>query len=360
MNIQKCAKQVILYGYKKKLYKRYDKYINIINKRDPLKYRLSQDEKEEISFFWAEKGYMLSSYKWHRYFYAKTKLHDCRFVPEDMFHIEILPEFNAMDIARAWTDKAYLSRILPDMAVPRQMISNVNGFFLDQNFRLISKDEAAKTVESMDEFVVKPTIESGSGKNVKQYRGKADFSEIVRDYGENFCVQELIKQHKEMSRWNISSVNTLRISSGLYKERVFILNAFLRIGEEGEFADNTGTERCFIGISEDGKLNQKGIDVKNQFVEERGGVILNGFQIPYYEHVKLLVKEAHKCLPHFGLAFWDICISESGHPMIVEVNLYDPDITVLQSVCGPFFGKYTEELLGGLKKRAHHYIRAAF
>lgn len=51
-------------------------------------------------------------------------------------------------------------------------------------------------------------------------------------------------------------------------------------------------------------------------------------------------------MPHFKFVFWDLAIKEDSSPVIIEANLQYPDITILQRVCGPFFGDYAEELLG--------------
>ena len=283
---------------------------------------------------------------WHEYLYGKTGRKDVRFISEDLFHIDIIPALNDMSLMKAWTDKAYLGKYIDIDSCPQNIISRVNGTYINANYERISFGEAKKLISKYDQIVVKPCIESGQGKGVELLSEPYNLKIVDIKNKFDFTIQLPIKQHEMMMKLNKSSVNTIRISSGLWDGEVHIFSSFIRIGQKGEFADNFGDNRYFVNILKSGNLDKFGMNHLGKYTDRvENGVVFSDFAIPYYNDVVDLVKRMHKKLPHFKLVFWDICIGLDGTPIIIEINLAHPDITTLQMVCGPFFGDMTYDII---------------
>lgn len=348
MNVKNCLRKIAIMIWRfgrQQWYKKYSKQrVNMIDAP-----RLTGEEIASIKKYWGEYSVSVNDCNWHRYLYALTNIKSPEFVPENIFHLDVLPYFNQLNIYRAWTDKSYLSIILgDDIPTPKQIITNINGQYYDGKLCAISKFEARRIVSDYKKLVIKPTIDSGEAKGVELIDssvGGINLDNIERDHESNFTVQVPVKQHKTMNILNSSSVNTMRITTMMWKGEFYLLSSFLRVGQEGSFADNEGTNRCFVGVDESGHLSEEGVSYKYQKVNKcPNGVAFSGFTIPGYEYVYDLLKKAHGKFTHFRLVFWDVCIQENGHPLIIEANLCGPDVGILQSCCGPFFNKLSRRL----------------
>ena len=58
-----------------------------------------------------------------------------------------------------------------------------------------------------------------------------------------------------------------------------------------------------------------------------------------------MVKKAALRFPHFRLIGWDIAVGKDSEPIIIEANLTMSSIDVIETICGPLFGEYTEQVL---------------
>jgi len=311
---------------------------------------LSGSEEGEISAFWKQYGISLTSTDWHRYYYKKSGIGDCRFVPDDVFHRIIRPKLNNIRLAAAWSDKAYTDWVVRDVHTVRSVVRCVNGRLLDENFRLIDKKEAADIMNRYESLVIKPTMFTDTGKNVALQPAPFDMDAIQKQYGKYFVVQLPLKQHPDLAKLNESSVNTIRIDTVLFEKQAHATSAFIKVGQPGQFADNGGgNKRIFIGIRE-GKFTDFAFDHDcNRFDSIPSNYAFAGQKVPFFREMCAAVEKAHSYVPHFGLAFWDVSVDQNGQPTIVEMNLRYPDTFVPQVGSGPFFGEYTEDVLRYLK-----------
>lgn len=78
--------------------------------------------------------------------------------------------------------------------------------------------------------------------------------QYLRSLGDNFIIQERVKQHAEIAKLNPSSLNTFRIVTYRERDNVYILNVTLKIGHKGEVVDNGHAGGYFVGTNEDGTL----------------------------------------------------------------------------------------------------------
>lgn len=311
---------------------------------------LTSQQKQEIKAYWTQYGIEVP-FQWHRLFYSKTGIKDPCFVPEPVFQSIIKPQMNDHTFAGIWSDKAYIDHFIGDVQTVRSVVRNVNGRFLDEQFSLITIDDAQRILEQYDTLVIKPSIYTDTGKGVKLLKNPFDLNGLDVEYGKNYVIQIPLRQHPELAKLNQSSVNTIRVNSVLFGTEAHVMSAFVKVGQAGEFADNSGHDRYFIGIRENGTFCNYAINHDLQKVDHiPSGYMFAGKPLPCYAGVCQAVERAHKCIPHFGFAFFDVCVSFDGEPTIVEVNLRYPDTTIAQVAAGPLFGKYSDDILNYISK----------
>ena len=350
--IKRKAKKI--YGnYKEKKYRKrqLDAVVDAINRSPEHIPELTEAEIKEIKEFWEKKYGFSFPLLWHRYFYGATGVKDYRYIPETVFHREVKPCFNGKEESLIWGDKCYIDFFLRGSKTVRSVLRNVDGRFLDESFNLIDFSQAQAVIDRYDTLVVKPSMNTDTGKGVQLLKAPFDLETIHGQYRKNYVLQIPLVQHADMAKLNASSVNTIRVNSVLLETEAHVMSAFVKVGQAGEFADNHGHDRYFIGIHMDGTFCDFAINHDLQkFQTIPSGYDFAGKKVPCFDKVCHAIEEAHKKIAHFGFAFWDVCVDSEGEPTIVEVNLRYPD-TVIPQACGigGFLGEYTEEIL----KRIH-------
>ncbi|GEM_PF-3714399 len=322
---------------------------DIKSSRDPIP-PLTPAQEKSIKDFWSAYGFDISC-DWHRFLYAKTGSEKPEFITNSVFYSGILAKLNDKRLAGAWSDKAYLDRFVHAARTPRCVIRNASGRFLNRDFALVTMREAESIMNKYDALVIKPTIYTHTGNGVKLLNKPYDLAAIHKEYKSDYVIQLPIRQDERMKLLNSSSVNTIRINSALLDGEGVIMSCFVKVGQAGKFADNSGNSRFFIGIDpETGRFFDYAIDHDmNKHDSIPSGFSFGGTPVPAFDRIKTMIDAAHRCIPHFGLAFWDVCIEEDGEPSIIEVNLRDPDIIIAQATGTPFLGKYTSRVMEYIK-----------
>ncbi len=326
---------------------RKDRFISSAGIRKVLKEQpeLTSAQKREIKAFWKKNLGVDIPLSWHRLYYGKTGIEDPAFVPPAVYEYDIRPCLNPPNFAIVLQNKVYLERLIPDAKTVRSVLRNTNGRFLDEGFNLITREEARKTVEKYDALVIKPALFSNKGAGVKLLKGPIDLDTIDSEYMSNYVLQIPLEQHSVLSGLNPSSVNTLRVVSILTKGLPHVASAYLKVGSPGEFADNFGDNRYFIGVDENGKMSDHAIDLRlNSVYSLPSGYEFAGKELPGYDKICEAAVKAHENMSFFGLVAFDICVDKEGEAVIVEANIKQPGIKG-QFAAGPYFGKYTEQLL---------------
>lgn len=310
-------------------------------------YRLSEEQKKEIRSFWKRYDIDISCFDWHEFFYSRTSCERPDFVPKTAFNFDIKPYLSDLRFAPTWSDKSYLDYFVKGVQTPVNIVRNVNGNLLDTDFNHISRQQADDQMKQFDMLVIKPTVFTNTGKGVQLLKPPYSIDELIKSYKRDFVIQLPLRQHADMAKLNKSSVNTIRMNTVVLDGQAHVMSSFVKVGQAGEFADNNGKDRYFVGISvSDGKLKNYAINHDMmQFNKLPSGFEFAGQTIPGFEKACEMVCAAHLQLAHFGLAFWDVCIRENGEPCIVEVNLTAPDSAIAQAAAGPFFGDYIDQVL---------------
>ena len=307
---------------------------------------LSAAQDEEAKAYWQRFGFDIKT-DWHRFFYAMTGRWTPQYITNSVFYRYIQDSLNDRRITSAWSDKAYLDRFVNAARTPRCVVRNTSGRLSNESFELISPEEAESIMNRYDALVVKPALFTSKGKGVRLIKKPYDFKAVDREYKSNYVIQLPITQHKDMAQLNSSSVNTIRVNSVLLDGKAEIMSCFVKVGKQGEFADNSGHERYFIGIDpQTGKYMDYCIDHDlNKYTSIPSGFNFAGQPVPNFDQLKETVAKAHACIPHFAFAFWDVCVEADGNATIIEANLDTPNIIVAQATGFPFLGEQTEQIM---------------
>lgn len=313
--------------------------------------KLPNDYKNEIIKYYYDLGYKNIDLSWHQYIYSQTGKMDVKFIPENLYHSIIEPCFTRTKTD--WEDKAYMSRFLPDANFPETVVRNVNGYYIDNLDTIISIDEVIQLMQKYDSLIIKPTIESGSGRGVKLIKKEEYGVGLFDKYGKNFIIQRPIKQSQVYAQFNKSSVNTEKIISLLFEGEVYILTSILRVGAEGAITDTASTgEGYTIGINTDGNLNSYGYSIHGKTMDRTNdGTLFSEIMLSKHTEILNIIKREHKKLPYFGIISWDFAVDENENVVLIEYNLNYPDVLIYQMNNGALFGDLTEKILERCKTR---------
>lgn len=137
--------------------------------------------------------------------------------------------------------------------------------------------------------------------------------------------EEPINQHHVMNKLNPSCVNTIRLVTIMNKKKeVTILASFVRIGNGVNVVDNFNSGGMTARVSlETGKIIEAAINKEGKIFEKHPTTNekIEGFQIPFFEEAKNMVKEAATLSENVRYVGWDVAITENG-PTLVEGNQF--------------------------------------
>ena len=321
---------------------------------------LESSIKKKIKKKYKKYGFNNLSTKSHRYLNSFFNDLDSKivvdFIPNQIFYTKIESSLNNAVMFPALEDKNLLDVLFPKSFLPDTVIKNQNGVFYGSESQ-ITTEIAIEKCSKETEIVIKPSIGTYGGKGVRKiiFNNESDKKSILRklfkEYNSNFIVQKVILQHKQLSKLNPSSINTVRIITYMRSEEVIPLSSVIRIGRYGSFIDNSTSGGIVCGIDANGCLKEQAYDRKdNIYYTTDSGIELKGFKIPHFTEMKNLAKIAHKSLPYFKLVSWDITINENLEIKLIEYNAFGQEIYFHQKTNGPLFGELTSEILEITKK----------
>ncbi|PCJ92310.1 MAG: hypothetical protein COA50_15920 [Flavobacteriaceae bacterium] len=101
-------------------------------------------------------------------------------------------------------DKNLLFLLIQNIRQPKTIVKNMNGYYFDNNDNMISKDEALLLCEVKHKMIIKPSIDTGGGKNVVLFsniNGETDnenheLTNLFENYGSDFIVQKVVEQRR--------------------------------------------------------------------------------------------------------------------------------------------------------------------
>ena len=319
----------------------------ILLQLEPKRKLLNSEFKEGVLKKWDRFGERPQKF-WYDLWYEKDGNLDYRYITEYIWLMKVVPYYNKASFRYAYADKNMQDIYFPQIKQPTIIVKNMNGVFYNKENELITYQDAIEITEQYDEFIIKPSIESGRGTGVAFYKKskdeKLDIKEIFSAKGKDYIVQQIVQQHEALASIHPNSLNTIRILTFVYEGDFNILASYLRMGTAGKRIDNINQGGLKIQIQEDGSLSEFAINGQfKRFYQHPQGSSFKGVKIPNYDRVIETVKKAHFQLPYFKIVGWDIAIDTDGNPVLVEYNIGGP--AVEQYFGGPIFGDLTEKVL---------------
>ena len=287
--------------------------------------------------------------KWAQYYYTMNGIASPNYVSSEVWFGKICRILNQRKRYPypMLQDKNYLDLVFGDaVARPKDLVRNVNGQLLDDQYRPITVDEALDRCMKNTEVVIKPSVESKGARSVafiSNGSGDAEYrnqlAKAFRDRKKDFVVQRVIVQHEAMAKLNPDSINTIRVLTLLWKENVYVLSALVRIGVKGVRVDNPhASNGVSCVLDHEGKMIETAYD-RDWYPHRQlpNGIKLKGYQVPNYEGIVNTVKALHYRVPHSRIIGWDMTVSETGEPILIEANMDTPEIYFHQIGMGPLF-----------------------
>lgn len=167
---------------------------------------------------------------------------DEKFIPDDLFVGYIDGYLNNRAIEPGIADKNYFDLYLKGFNLPKTYIHLINGIFEDENYNIVSKEQAIDILAKANNITVKPSMASYGGKGVKFLNNpsRIDLINFIDNLEEdNLIFQETISQSDITAKLHPDSLNTIRVMTLILDGEVKVLPyAAFRMGIGKSKVDN--------------------------------------------------------------------------------------------------------------------------
>lgn len=174
-------------------------------------------------------------------------------------------------------------------------------------------------------FAKAPALCGGEGM-VRINSENEDIRKIYDDCmaNEQYIIDEAIKQHPEMKKLSVNSVNTIRTGTAIDKKgNITIPYMVLRASVSDSYLDNGSQGGMWTLLDDEGYITKPMFaNLPVEYITEENpltGFKYIGFKIPMIEELKEMAKKAASTVPNLRYIGWDIAISENG-PVLIEAN----------------------------------------
>ena len=141
----------------------------------------------------------------------------------------------------------------------------------------------------------------------------------LKESHSKWMVEERIKQSAEMSAWNKSSINTVRVPAFLNKNGFYVLGTVFRTGRNNNCVDNIAAGGIFAHVDEKtGVIITNGLDVKGSELKAHpeSGLVYKGWQIPRWQELLKTAEAVHRTFPSHIFIAWDFALTDKGWDLI--------------------------------------------
>ena len=308
---------------------------------------------------------------YHRYYTAFTGRFDPMYFPELLY----IPEFEAFmnprrEYCEAFADKNLIPLIASAVGIKtlNTLFSRCSGVYRDAEQNVMSSADFFGALSDAGEVIIKPAVDSNSGRGVilARLQGGRDvisrkaIPQLLSGYGDDFVIQERLVCHESIRRINPGSVNTLRIITYRWDQdgevKIKHMPLIMRIGRSGSVVDNAHAGGLIIGVGEDGQLAEKAFSASHETFDTHPDTHVR-FSETRIEGVDRMIASALRlagAIPQVGTFNMDFTLDEKGDPVLLETNCKGGSVWLIQQPCGVGgFGSDTPDVLrwlGTIKK----------
>ena len=314
--------------------------------------KLSKAQKKEIAALWGFRNPAESDFYTHEIMMNVKGEFDARYCPVITFRLYLDDRKDLWP----WIDKNYFERHQPELKFPHTVVRCVDGHFLDHDYRPLSREQAVSVIKANLPLIIKPSIESGEGKNLKLLSSADEAAKVLSSYPvKDFVVQKVIAQCDELKKMSPHSVASYRVITALVDGKVKVISSHLLCNTTDSVAVNCNTAPgvgvVIVKSDEDGRLADYGYFENAQRIDTLpSGFRFGGLQIPSYRKAVEQAVRAHESVPMLRFIGWDITIDENNDPVFIEWNQRGIEVYHSQLTNGPLFGEDTEYFASLIKK----------
>lgn len=318
---------------------------------------ISASVREEIDAFWSKylkpsQQEMLIDCHYYDIFNNAESIYGslCHYIPDSFHYVFIDDYYTNPQHSNPCDDKNLYDLYFHDVNRPQVLFRKFYGMFLDENYIEISMSEAISRARDHGEVILKKGKFTGGGEGVMFWNSATDDESKLQDFlrGSNDIVcQSLICQHDELNKLNSSSVNSIRLVTLFFHDKVFMLSSAIRFGVPGSKTDNFNGGGMACGIQPDGRLKNVAYDITaTKYHATSQGVKFDSIVLPHYSDCVELVKVLAKRFAAISrLVSWDLTIDKAGRPLLIECNVTFGGVSFHQLCNGPLYGDLTEDVL---------------
>ena len=152
--------------------------------------KLTKAQKKEVQDFYKSMiGKEIPLYC-HEYFYSRTGVFNKEYVPNNIYHCELVPKANIKHYGGVLGDKNLCDFLFPGENVVHSILKNMNGYFYYEG-RPVSEDEAVTLCQNLENVIIKPSRES-QGHGVQKFSAKNGVTDLSGK-----TIELLFKEYKK-------------------------------------------------------------------------------------------------------------------------------------------------------------------
>lgn len=330
--------------------KRKKKLINLV--------ALTKEQKKEIDDFFKEHYGKKIKYHWHRLYQSYTGVFRKDYFPEVLLTTKLELVLNSLDASMILGNKNLLKQLFStvnEVHIPETYLCCIEGTCRDAYNNLSNLEMVSDIVKNL-ECVIKKSTDTSSGRDVMicsfedgiDKKTNMSIGDIVGEMGDNFVIQERIKQFKELSDIYPNALNTFRVMTYILDGEIYHCPIALRLAQNGADRDNIHYGGMCIGVDDEGFLYDKAFEEYGASYEVHPDTLIKfkGYRISKAKELISCAKKLHACIPMLGIVSWDLTIDDEGRVTLIEANTMGQSAWFPQMIQGKaLFGKNTPRLL---------------
>lgn len=142
---------------------------------------------------------------------------------------------------------------------------------------------------------------------------------------DHYICEEVVKQSGILHEMNPGTCNTLRVNVFNANRKPKVINAIFRVGKGDGVVDNfhQGGYAMMVDVAS-GKVCTDALNIHGKRFSKHpdNRIAFNGLEIPCWNKVVELAKNAANIIDDVPYTSWDICVSIGGGVLIIEGNTY--------------------------------------
>lgn len=288
---------------------------------------------------------------------------DPEIVPEEVFAIEIEPALNRRVESSFIGYKNFYDKWYGAGTFPEVFVHNIDGAFYNGQYEQLTPDGVETILRSLEyPVVIKPSIQSGGGKNVCIPANRQELDQAMRALEKDYVIQRQMRQHEFLDRFSKHrGLNTFRAFTyrSVVDNAVHVLHVALRAGSGGSL-DNVTSGGLVCYVNPDGSLNDYALDgYGGKFLQHPDtGVRYCGKEVvPDIAGLKELAINVARQTFHTRILGLDLCLDQTGRWFLTEVNISSHPVRMSQYAGHPFLGSFLPEVIDYCRKNPSFHPR---